>query len=231
MSWAPIQKLEESARRPARRLSVMSFAAVVVDSAGQDHCQALKIFMPRSSSAASSPPPPSGSGSSSSRSRRSSLRTSASWCCRSGSCGCCWLQLASVGMLTMGYVGHDAGHFALSRTRWVNNFWGHFGMTFLCGMSFGFWRSRHNPTTCIARRSAAIPTCTSACCSRSTPARPTGTRRSGRFFLRIQKWAFWPLSAFYWVSLRYDGMRDLFQQPDKTQARSLRDARCTGSRC
>jgi fatty acid desaturase len=41
--------------------------------------------------------------------------------------------------------------------------------------------------------------------------------RSGRFFLRIQKWAFWPLSAFYWVSLRYDGIRDLFQQPDKTK--------------
>ena len=39
----------------------------------------------------------------------------------------------------------------------------------------------------------------------------------GRFFLRIQKWAFWPLSSFYWVALRYDGIRDLFQRPKETK--------------
>jgi fatty acid desaturase len=39
----------------------------------------------------------------------------------------------------------------------------------------------------------------------------------GRFFLRIQKWSFWPLSSFYWVALRYDGLRDLFQQPERTR--------------
>ena len=58
-----------------------------------------------------------------------------------------WLLLAplcAVALLTMGFVGHDAGHYALSRKRWVNDVWGQFGMTFLCGMSFGFWRSRHN---------------------------------------------------------------------------------------
>src|SRR4051794_10892780 len=52
--------------------------------------------------------------------------------------GAVWLILAvtaSVGLLTMGYVGHDAGHFALSRRGWVNNLWGQLGMTFLCGMS------------------------------------------------------------------------------------------------
>ena len=39
----------------------------------------------------------------------------------------------------------------------------------------------------------------------------------GRFFLRVQKWAFWPLSMFYWVTLRYDGIRDLFQRPKETK--------------
>src|SRR5580765_2066622 len=36
-----------------------------------------------------------------------------------------WLllvPLASVALLTMGYVGHDAGHHALSRNRWINDF-------------------------------------------------------------------------------------------------------------
>jgi fatty acid desaturase len=39
----------------------------------------------------------------------------------------------------------------------------------------------------------------------------------GRFFLRIQKWTFWPLSAFYWTTLRYDAIRDLFQRPEETR--------------
>ena len=58
-----------------------------------------------------------------------------------------WLllaPLAAVALLTMGFVGHDAGHYALSKRRWVNDVWGQLGMTLLCGMSFGFWRSRHN---------------------------------------------------------------------------------------
>src|SRR5450755_4435202 len=40
-----------------------------------------------------------------------------------------WLLLlpsASVGLLTMGYLGHDAGHHALSKKRWVNDLWGQF---------------------------------------------------------------------------------------------------------
>ena len=39
----------------------------------------------------------------------------------------------------------------------------------------------------------------------------------GRFFLRIQKWAFWPLSSLYWITLGYDGIRDLFQRPKDTK--------------
>ena len=58
-----------------------------------------------------------------------------------------WLllvPLAAAAQLTMGFLGHDAGHHAISRKPWVNDVWGQVGMTFLCGMSFGFWRSRHN---------------------------------------------------------------------------------------
>jgi fatty acid desaturase len=58
-----------------------------------------------------------------------------------------WLllvPLVAMAILTMGYVGHDAGHYALSKKPWINDVWGHFGMTFLCGFSFGFWRARHN---------------------------------------------------------------------------------------
>jgi fatty acid desaturase len=41
--------------------------------------------------------------------------------------------------------------------------------------------------------------------------------RLGRAFLRVQKWSFWPLASFYWASLRYDAVRDLFRQPKHTR--------------
>jgi fatty acid desaturase len=117
----------------------------------------------------------------------------------------------------MGYVGHDAGHFALSRKRWVNDFWGQFGMTFLCGMSFGFWRSRHNRHHFHCQEIGGDPDMHFGVLFSVYPRSANWHSPLGRFFLRIQKWAFWPLAAFYWVTLRYDGIRDLFQRPDETK--------------
>ena len=125
--------------------------------------------------------------------------------------------VASVGLLTMGYVGHDAGHFSLSRSRRVNNFWGQFGMTFLCGMSFGFWRSRHNAHHVHCQEVGGDPDMHFGVLFSVYPGSASWHTPLGRFFLRIQKWAFWPLSAFYWVTLRYDAIRDLFQRPRETK--------------
>jgi fatty acid desaturase len=125
--------------------------------------------------------------------------------------------VASVGLLTMGYVGHDAGHFALSRSRRVNNFWGQFGMTFLCGMSFGFWRSRHNAHHVHCQEVGGDPDMHFGVLFSVYPGSASWHTPLGRFFLRIQKWAFWPLSAFYWITLRYDAIRDLFQRPEETK--------------
>ena len=134
--------------------------------------------------------------------------------------GILWVALAlaaSVGLLTMGYIGHDAGHFALSRRRWVNDFWGQFGMTFLCGMSFGFWRSRHNKHHAHCQEIGRDPDMHFGVLFSVYPGSASWHTPLGRFFLRIQKWAFWPLSAFYWVALRYDAIRDLFQRPEETK--------------
>jgi fatty acid desaturase len=131
-----------------------------------------------------------------------------------------WLllaPLASVGLLTMGYLGHDAGHYALSKKRWVNDVWGQLGMTFLCGMSFGYWRSRHNRHHVRCQEIGGDPDMHFGVLFSVYPGSANWKTPFGRFFLRIQKWAFWPLSAFYWVSLRSDAIRDLFQQPKQTK--------------
>jgi fatty acid desaturase len=127
------------------------------------------------------------------------------------------LPIASVGLLTMGYVGHDAGHHALSKKRWVNDLWGQFGMTFLCGMSFGFWRSRHNRHHVHCQEIEGDPDMHFGVLFSVYPRSASWHTPLGRFFLRIQKWTFWPLSAFYWTTLRYDAIRDLFQRPEETR--------------
>jgi fatty acid desaturase len=131
-----------------------------------------------------------------------------------------WLllaPLASVAMLTMGFVGHDAGHYALSRRPWINDVWGQFGMTFLCGMSFGFWRSRHNLHHSHCQEVDGDPDMHFGVLFSVYPHSANWQTPLGRFFLRIQKWAFWPLSSLYWVTLRYDGIRDLIQRPKETK--------------
>jgi fatty acid desaturase len=138
--------------------------------------------------------------------------------------GPAWLILAplcAVGLLTMGFLGHDAGHYAFSRKRWVNDVWGQFGMTFLCGMSFGFWRSRHNQHHSQCQKVGGDPDMHFGVLFSVYPNSANWKSPLGRFFLKIQKWSFWPLSSFYWVTLRYDAIRDLFQQPDKTKVDRL----------
>lgn len=124
---------------------------------------------------------------------------------------------ASVGLLTMGYLGHDAGHHALSKRRWVNDLWGHFGMTFLCGMSFGAWRSRHNAHHVHCQEVGGDPDMHFGVLFSVYPDSANWHTALGRLFLQVQKWIFWPLACFYWVTLRYDAFRDLFQRPKETR--------------
>jgi len=132
-----------------------------------------------------------------------------------------WLllaPLASVALLTMGFAGHDAGHCALSRKAWVNEVWGQITMTLLCGMSFGSWRARHNLHHSRCQQVDGDPDMHFGVLFSVYPESSNWQTQLGRLFLRVQKWAFWPLSSFYWVALGYDGIRDLFQRPGETKA-------------
>lgn len=125
--------------------------------------------------------------------------------------------LSAVALLTMGFAGHDAGHNALSRTRWVNDLWGQLAMTLLCGMSFGSWRARHNQHHARCQDIDGDPDMHFGVLFSVYPHSANWQTPLGRFFLRIQKWAFWPLSSLYWITLGYDGIRDLFQRPQDTK--------------
>lgn len=131
-----------------------------------------------------------------------------------------WLllvPLSAVAFLTMGFAGHDAGHYALSRKPWINDVWGQVAMTVLCGMSFGHWRKRHNQHHSSCQEIGKDPDMHFGVLFSVYPNSDNWRTPLGRFFLRIQRWAFWPLASFYWVTLRYDGIRDCFQQPKETR--------------
>ncbi len=125
--------------------------------------------------------------------------------------------LSAMALLTMGFAGHDAGHNALARTRWVNDLWGQVAMTLLCGMSFGSWRARHNLHHAKCQDVDSDPDMHFGVLFSVYPNSANWQTPLGRFFLRIQKWAFWPLSSLYWITLGYDGIRDLFQRPQDTK--------------
>ncbi len=56
------------------------------------------------------------------------------------------LLLFAMGILGVhfGFLGHDAGHRAISRRQRINNILGAFGMTFINGVSFSYWNRNHN---------------------------------------------------------------------------------------
>jgi len=125
--------------------------------------------------------------------------------------------VSAVALLTMGFMGHDAGHYALSRKAWINDLWGQITMTVLCGMTFGHWRASHNAHHAHCQETAGDPDMQFGVIFSVYPNSANWHSPLGRFFLRIQKWAFWPLASFYWVSLRYDAIRNLFQNPAGTK--------------
>src|ERR1700729_1793003 len=52
--------------------------------------------------------------------------------------------LLSFLLVQLGFLGHDAGHCALSGGRRVNDLVGFLGFTVMSGIAFSYWRQNHN---------------------------------------------------------------------------------------
>ena len=46
--------------------------------------------------------------------------------------------------MQLSYLGHDAGHMAISKNRKINDLLGHFSHSFFLGGSFSYWKFKHN---------------------------------------------------------------------------------------
>jgi fatty acid desaturase len=106
----------------------------------------------------------------------------------------------------MGIVSHEAGHRSLGRRIWVNDLFGHLGMTFVNGLGFSHWRQAHDSHHRHSQIPGADPdmrfSVVLSVSARDAAARSGPIARLQRF----QAVYFWLLSPFFAWSLRFDSI-------------------------
>ena len=121
--------------------------------------------------------------------------------------------VCALAMVQFGILAHDAGHRSISRARWVNDLWGYFSMSFVCGMSFSRWRAAHNLHHARSQEQERDPDMQFDLLLAVYEDDVRRRSRFGKRLVRYQAWYFWPLTLFFWVSLRADGLRHLVREP------------------
>jgi fatty acid desaturase len=127
----------------------------------------------------------------------------------SGASGLLWLLgalLASVGMVHAGYLGHDAGHEAASRSRGVNRALGLVAFTLLGGVAFGHWVKSHNRHHAASNDEDDDPDVQGGPFALYPRAAQTRSGVAG-FLCRHQSILFWVVVPFQPWSLRVAGLR------------------------
>lgn len=139
------------------------------------------------------------------------------WCVRPGPAWVALCVAVGVASVQQGIVSHDAGHGMIHRHRARNAFWGHFGMSFLCGLSFSHWCIMHDAHHANPQDEGRDPDVQFKLLF-SFHERAAASRQGlGRVLLVCQPLTFWPLAALYSWSLRWDSIARLFSDPRRTR--------------
>lgn len=123
-----------------------------------------------------------------------------------------WWQLGMAAVLAViltqvAFLGHDAAHRQMfTSSRW--NAWVSLVVAnLLVGISYGWWRSKHNRHHANPNKDGADPDVAPGVLA-FTPSGATRSKfRVVRWAVRHQGWYFFPLTLFEGVSLHWDGIR------------------------
>jgi fatty acid desaturase len=122
-----------------------------------------------------------------------------------------WWQMAVAVFLAgmfgqAGFLGHEAGHRQIFRSRRANNAVGLLCGNLLIGMSFGWWVTKHNRHHAFPNHETKDPDIAIAAIAFT---RDQARRRSGlaRVVARYQAWLFFPLLTFEALSLHVTSIR------------------------
>lgn len=130
------------------------------------------------------------------------------------------LLLVALAQMTaqLAYISHDAGHGAITRDRRLANFIGHFGMTFITGFSFSWWKHSHDnhhgslneEENDLAMKYSLV-----------LAVHEEGARRKrglARWLQRYQAYYVWVLMPFYHFAMMTDGIRWMLKNRRTTRA-------------
>lgn len=126
------------------------------------------------------------------------------------------IVVSAMSMLHFGMLGHECGHYAISRRRWVNELWGYVGMSVVCGLSFSYWRAAHNVHHRSVQVEGVDPDIAYSTVSMYEAA-ALSARGLPRLFLPLQPYYFWPATLFFWVPMRFEGIVNLFRKPEESR--------------
>ncbi|MGH9080816.1 MAG: fatty acid desaturase family protein [Acidimicrobiales bacterium] len=112
------------------------------------------------------------------------------------------------------FVGHDAGHQQIFRSRRANRLVGLVAGNTLTGLSFGWWVPKHNAHHAHPNQADRDPDIGAGVVA-FTEEIARSRRGIGRWLARWQAWLFFPLLTFEAVALRVAGVRVLARRRDR----------------
>jgi fatty acid desaturase len=135
--------------------------------------------------------------------------------------GSSWWALAVAGFLglaftQLGFVGHDAGHQEVFRSRRANRYLGLAVGNVLIGMSFGWWVPKHSAHHAHPNEVGRDPDVSAAPPAVSTAGGPrNGPSRPSRFMTKWQAPLFFPLMVLRSTGIYVLGIQRLIRQRDR----------------
>ncbi len=130
-----------------------------------------------------------------------------------GVLGRSWWQLLIAAFLALmstqaAFIGHDAGHRQIARSRRANDLIGRIHGNLLTGLSYGWWVAKHNRHHAHPNQDGRDPDMVSKALT-FTPGQTRARRRAGSWLARYQAWLFFPMLLLEGFNLHAAGIRAL----------------------
>jgi fatty acid desaturase len=138
-----------------------------------------------------------------------------------------WQLLVAVFLAAMftqtGFLGHDAGHQQICRSRRVNDLLGRLHGNLLIGLSYGWWLSKHNRHHAHPNQVDRDPDIAGNAIA-FTEEHSRARRGSGAWLARHQAWLFFPMLLLEGFHLHAASVRALFSRSTGTRLTKLFEA-------
>jgi fatty acid desaturase len=143
-----------------------------------------------------------------------------------GVLGRSWYQLLiaaflAVAFTQVAFLGHDAGHRQVFRSRRANDVLGFVHGNLLVGLSFGWWIDKHNRHHAHPNTEGSDPDIASGVLAFTAAQVRARTSVLGRAMARWQAWLFWPLLLLEGLNLHVASVRALFDGSRRHRSRAV----------